>query len=129
MSIENIKLIIAAVASAMGALSIFLVWVFAIETKRGANVLQYSGYKHFVNVTFLFFILISAAVWFTTTSADTLLVWAYLWSAVLWFASGFAIFVLSIFTRNAQNRSAIRATLLSCLVKSLVSALILLFIA
>lgn len=129
MSVDTIKFIIAAVASVIGAISVFLVWIYALEAKKGVAVLQYYDYKRFVNVTYTFFVLISAVVWFSTTAADELLVWAYLVSAVLWLISGVTIFVMSVFTDRQDSKAKMRSTLISCLVKTFISVLILLFIA
>lgn len=129
MSADIIRIIIAAVAAAVGAVSVFLVWIYAMEAKNGVTVSNYKGYKRFVNVTYNFFVLISAVVWFSTTAADVLLVWAYLGSAVLWLISGVSIFVMSIFTNSQEGKGKMRSTLGSCLAKTFISVLILLFIA
>ncbi len=129
MSVDNIKLIIAAVASVIGVISVLLVWIYALEAKKGVAVLDYYSYKRFVNVTYTFFVLMSAVVWFSTTAADMLLVWAYLGSTVLWLISGVAIFIISVFVNNTDSKKKMRSTLISCLIKTFISALILLFIA
>ncbi len=129
MSPETIKLIIAYIAVAIGGLSVFLLWVYAIEALKGVAVTEYQVYKRYVNVSYAFFVFISAVVWFSTTVADALFFWSLLIMSGLWLLSGFVIFILSFFASEASGKQRVRSTLIPCIIKTVVSALILMFIA
>lgn len=123
---ENINMIFAVIAAVIGAFSVFLMWIYNVEAARGIEVMEYGSYKHYINITYLFFVLILAFQWLTCDNIDTVISWMFLIAAAAWLLSAIMALMLS-FALPIDNsrKSKMRSTVMSCILKAMLSALLL----
>lgn len=127
---ENFNSIITFLAFMMGMISLILVWVYVIEAGRGIEVVGFSSYKQYVDTPYIFFLLINLIVWLTTAEADKNLFNSNLTMAILWILTVPVIVILSFFMNiDESGQKKMRSPILSCLLKSFISIVILMFIA
>lgn len=130
MSIENINSIVTLLALVMGMISIILIWVYAVEAARGIAVVDFASYRQYVDTPYIFFLLINLIVWLTTSEADKNIFSSYLMMSIFWLLTVFAIIILSfVMNINETQKNKMRSTILSCLLKALISIIILMLIA
>ena len=123
---DNMGIIFTVIAATVGVISVFFKWVYVIESARRFEVVEYNTYKPYVNVTYLFYLLIPAVLWLTSKSFDNTVTWLFLIAAAVWFVTAIAVLIISFAVKLPLGfKTELRRVAISAVCKAMIAALLL----
>ena len=123
---DNLNNIIVAAAVAIGIFALMVEWTYIFECLRGLYILEYKVFRHYVNVLFAISEGILAFIWLTDMSMDGMLVAIFVGFMAFWLLTACICLLVSIFSKvDRNNKAAMRQSMLPCVIKILISVIVL----
>ena len=119
MTIENLHGLILIVAVISGIISMLLLWTHIYESATGMQVLDYPTLKKYINISYLFSLIMLAVLWLTSTGIEAKILTGFKIMLFGWIITLVAAIILSAVLRkiNIANRKAMRTAALPCIAK------------
>lgn len=105
----------------VGAISILINWFYMIETAKGIYITEYDVLQIYVNLPFIFSLVMFVILWVTTYDLDTILLMCFQGLTLGWFITIISSLIISAVAKTSvDNKRDIRKVILSCMIKVVV---------
>ena len=99
--LNNLFLIVTA---ALGLLSIFILWVFVIESKKGILVSQLATYAKYANIFYITSTILCVALWLCVRGIAETVIYMLAVGMMLWLISAVAFLIMSIAAKKSNSQ-------------------------
>lgn len=115
------------VAVLSGIISMLFLWAHIYESARGIQLLDYLILKKYMNIYYVFSLIMFAVLWLTSSGIEAVILTAYKIMLFGWIITFIAAIILSAVLRdiNVINRKAMRTAALPCIAKIICLSVIL----
>lgn len=122
-SLDNYFIIASAV---VGAIPILFNWFYMIESSKGIYITEYNVLKKYVNLSFVFSMVMLVVLWVTTKDFDIQLLNCFKGLSIGWVITVLASLIISgIVKTTVENKRNIRKIVFPCIVKAVAIVVIL----
>lgn len=129
MLIDNRKMIFTVIAAGVGVISVLFMWAYAIESARKFEVVEFKVYRPYVNVTYLFYLLVLAVLWLTSKDYDAMVIQMLFIASLVWIVTAISVLILSFVCKLPQNlKKGLWSVVVSSVCKAMLSLLLLWFV-
>ena len=126
MLIDNMGMIFTIIAAIVGVISVSFMWVYAIESACNVKVGEFSVYKPYINVTYLFYLLVPSVLWLTSKDFDIKVVWMFLVASFVWLATAIVVLIISFVHKPPHGfKKELGSVVISAVCKAMIAALLL----
>lgn len=122
-SLDN-YFIIAAIT--VGMIAILINWFYMVETAKGVYITEYDVLKKYVNLPYVFSVIMLVILWVTSVDVDSLLLNCFMALTTGWFVTIIASLIISGVAKTAvNNKKNIRKIIMPCMIKAVIMVAIL----
>lgn len=105
-------------ALSVGIIAIIISWFYMIESAKGIYITEYEVLKKYVNLPFVFSLIMLVVLWVTTVNMDKQLLNCFKGITMGWFVTIIAsLFISGVAKTGVENKKNIRKIILPCIIK------------